>query len=86
VAFEDNDREYLYWTSQHLRGYVVNCYRKPSADYLMLHWADCRTINGNQSPWTTDDYAKVCSPTVADLEEWADGLGGLLTKCSVCWD
>jgi len=57
VAFEDNDRDYLYWTSQNARGYVVNCYRDPSSDYLKLHWADCYTINGNQLPWTTNDYA-----------------------------
>ena len=33
VAFEDNDRDYLFWTSQNARGYVANCYRNPSADY-----------------------------------------------------
>ena len=85
VAFEDNDRDYLFWTSQNARGYVVNCARNPTPDYLILHWADCRTINGSQSPWTTGDYAKVCSPTVDALEEWAGTVGGSLQRCGVCW-
>ena len=85
VAFEDNDRDYLFWTSQNPRGYVVNCYRNLSADYLKLHWADCYTINGSQLPWTTSDYAKVCSPTLLALEDWASGLGGSLQKCEKCW-
>ena len=85
VAFEDNDRDYLFWTSQNARGYVVNCYRNPTTDYLMLHWADCHTINGSQSPWTTGDFAKVCSPSLSTLEDWASGLGGSLQKCEKCW-
>jgi len=85
VAFEDNDRDYLFWTSQNARGYVVNCYCNPSPDYLMLHWADCHTINGTQSPWTTSGYAKVCSPTISPLEDWASGMGGSLQKCEMCW-
>ena len=85
VAFEDNDRDYLFWTSQNARGYVVNGYRSPSSDYLTLHWADCYTINGGQSPWTTKDYAKVCSPSLSALEAWAGGLDGSLRKCDKCW-
>jgi hypothetical protein len=85
VAFEDSDREYFFWTSQNPRGYVVNCYRRPTIDYLMLHWADCYTINGDQSPWTTKDFAKVCSTSVLALEAWAGGLGGSLQKCEKCW-
>ncbi len=85
MAFEDNDRNYLFWTSQNARGYVVNCYRSPSTDYLILHWADCYTINGDQSPWTTKDYANICSPTLLALEDWAGSLGGSLRKCEKCW-
>jgi hypothetical protein len=32
VAFEDNDRDYLFWTRQNSRGHVVNCYRNPTPD------------------------------------------------------
>ena len=49
VAFEDNDRDYLFWTRRNSRGYVVNCYRNPTPDYLILHWADCYTINGTHA-------------------------------------
>jgi hypothetical protein len=85
VAFEDNDRDYLFWTSRNSRGYVVNCYRNPTPDYLILHWADCYTVNGSQSPWTTGEYAKVCSPILTALEAWADDIGGPLHKCEKCW-
>jgi hypothetical protein len=80
-----NDRDYLYWTHKNPHGYVVNCYRNPTPDYLMLHWADCYTINGSESQWTTGDYAKVCSPNVAALEDWAAEIGGPLQKCEKCW-
>jgi hypothetical protein len=87
IAFEDNDRDYLFWTRQNPRGYVVNCYRNATPEYLMLHWANCHTINGTQSPWTTGDFAKVCSPTVEALESWArDSVGGGLQKCEKCWE
>jgi len=85
VAFEDNDRDYLYWTRNNSRGYVVNCYRNPAPDYLILHWADCYTINGTHAQWTTGDYAKVCSPTLPPLESWATTIGGSLHKCEKCW-
>jgi hypothetical protein len=85
LAFEDNDRDYLFWTSRNPRGYVVNCLRNPTPDYLVLHWADCFTINGSHLPWTTGDYAKVCSTNAAALEEWASQLDGSLYKCNKCW-
>jgi hypothetical protein len=53
----------------------------------MLHWADCYTTDGTQSPWTTGDFAKVCSPSVGALELWAQQkVGGTLQKCEKCWD
>jgi hypothetical protein len=85
VAFEDNDRGYLFWTSQNARGFVVNFYRNPSADYLMLHWADCHTINGSYPAWTTSDYARVCSPSISVLEDWASALGGSFHRSEKCW-
>lgn len=86
VRFEDNDRDYLYWISCNLRGYVVNCHKTPTPDYLMLHWADCWTINGTKSTWTTGDFIKVCSPAFAVLEAWAEyDVGGQLHKCEHCW-
>lgn len=85
VRFEGDDRSYLFWTRRNPRGYVVNCARNPSPDYLILHWADCWTINGTHSPWTTGDYIKVCSRTLSDLEQWAAELGGELDRCSHCW-
>lgn len=85
VAFEDNDRGYVFWTRRHPRGFVVNCLRNPTPDYLILHWADCYTINGSHSPWTTGDYAKVCSPDLTALEAWAATVGGSAHRCEKCW-
>ena len=86
IVFDGSDRDYLFWTRQNPRGFVVNCYRRPAADYVMLHWADCYTITGSRSPWTTGDFVKVCSPTLSALEEWAeDAVGGELQKCEKCW-
>jgi hypothetical protein len=85
-AFEENDRDYLRWTRQNSRGCVVNCYRRPTPEYLMLHWADCYTINGTQSPWTSGDFAKVCSPSLTAQEDWAQTvIGGQVQKCEKCW-
>lgn len=83
VHFVDNDRGYLYWTRTHPGGFVVNTYRQPKPDYLVLHWANCQTINGTHLPWTTAGYRKVCSGDRAVLEHWATSLGGELTRCSL---
>ncbi len=85
MVFEDNDRDYLYWTRKYRHRRVVNCWRNPTPTYLMLHWADGYTIKGSESPWTTGDYAKACSPNGAAMEDWAGQIGGPLQKCEKCW-
>ena len=64
----------------------VNTYRTPSASYLKLHRAACRTIDGTRhATHTTRDYSKVCADTVAELEDWAQhALDGSLDACSKC--
>jgi len=62
-VFIDDDDGYLVWLSDHVRGYVLNATRKPTASYLMLHRADCSTIGNvpaNGLVWTSD-LLKACS-------------------------
>jgi hypothetical protein len=85
--FVDNDSSYLQWVTANLGGFVVNCDREPRPRYLRVHRATCRTVTGtppNGRRWTTL-YAKVCSPTIEELQRWASQqVGGQLTKCGTC--
>jgi hypothetical protein len=87
-VFEDDDAGYLDWVRQRPDGYVLNSYRKPSANYLPLHRASCWTITGKPARgdrWTTGDFIKVCADTRPDLEQWARQIaGGTVSPCSWC--
>lgn len=85
-VFRNAEAEYLAWIVGNPGGWVVNCTRSPTADYLVLHRADCWTIGvrgaGN---YTTRDYIKVCSMHRSALDSWAVGsVGGDLTLCGFC--
>lgn len=84
----DDDAAYLRWVAAHPGGWVVNCHRRPSANYLVLHRATCGTITGVPArgrTWTEGDYAKVCSEDAAELSRWASGtVGGQLHPCPLC--
>ena len=86
--FKDDDAGYLAWVEHHQDGYVVNTSRNPDPRYLWLHRASCRTIRGKPAHgdrWTTGDYMKACSETLADLDQWArENVGGTLTPCGIC--
>ena len=43
--FIDDVAGYLAWVEQNPDGSVLNTYRTPTAGYLKLHRATCRTIN-----------------------------------------
>ena len=68
--FIDDDTGYMNWVSTNPLGYVVNCESNPRPAYLILHRANCRTINelpfGSEA-WTKD-YIKVCSKDRLELE------------------
>ena len=85
--FVDNDSNYLQWVTANPGGFLVNCDREPHPRYLRVHRATCRTVTGtppNGRRWTTL-YAKVCSPTIEELQRWASQqVGGQLTKCGTC--
>lgn len=88
LVFVDDDRGYLEWLRQHPRGLVINCERRPRANYLKLHRADCWTISGTPSrgrQWTTGDYLKACANDGAELRAWArEATGADPTGCTFC--
>jgi len=68
-VFEDDDVGYLDWISAHPDGFVVSANRPPTAGYVVLHRAICRTVAGdptNGRAWTAD-YLKACSGDRASI-------------------
>ncbi len=85
--FKDNDEDYLNWIKKNSNGYVVNCNRNPSPNYLILHRADCKQIKKlqNKAKFWTKDYIKICSLDLKDLQTWAhDKISGRLSCCPSC--
>ncbi len=86
IRFIDDDEGYLDWLAKNQDGYVINTYRNPKPDYVRLHAASCRLINGtpaNGVGWTTT-YIKLCGSR-DELESWAArDLGASTWCCSRC--
>ncbi|MPZ24517.1 MAG: hypothetical protein GEU28_13520 [Dehalococcoidia bacterium] len=87
TIFLDDDGGYRAWLAANPGGLVINSYRIPSANYLRLHQATCRTIDGDPSRgsrWTAD-YLKACAADIGSLHEWARRrTGGTLIPCRIC--
>jgi hypothetical protein len=85
--FRDDDEGYVRWLQEHPNGFVVNTYRRPSRNYLILHRADCPHIStrADESRRWTVDYIKICAANVEDLKDWArEAVDGALTRCRTC--
>ena len=84
----DDDESYIEWVRNNPLGYVVNSFRKPTTDYLILHRANCRTIlEATRGPgnWTTTGFVKICSVDRSVLVKWASTeVGGELQPCQRC--
>lgn len=87
-VFVDDDEGYIQWINDNALGYVVNSFRKPTTEYLILHRANCRTIlEATRGPgnWTTTGFVKICSVDKPVLVNWASGeIGGELQPCQRC--
>ena len=71
-VFKDDDPGFLGWRDSHPKGYVVNAYRNPTADYLMLHRTICPHLNRPvaEGRWTRG-FLKACATHTDDLAAWA---------------
>ncbi len=70
--FQD-DTEFLEWTKVHPEAYVINLRANRSADYIVLHRANCRTIavsNLASGPLTTGAYRKVGGRDPKIFDTW----------------
>jgi hypothetical protein len=85
LHFVDDDPGYLSWVAGHPEGYVVSAARRPSAAYLMLHRATCKTITRLQprARTFTGPWSKLCGDR-DELEAYARGLGGTTLACGHC--
>lgn len=86
IIIINEDNTYLDWLRRNPNGYVINCYKKPSPEYLVLHTSGCSHIQTDaRSNWTTHQYVKACSMDRNELEEWAQNeVGGTVEYCSFC--
>ncbi len=87
-TFDHDDAGYLAWIDANPHGLVVNAYRRPTPDYLILHRATCKSISRTPPEpirWTTSAFIKVCSTNRPELERWArETTGGTLSPCGMC--
>jgi hypothetical protein len=87
AKFQDDDSGYRNWSRAYPSGYVLNCERHPSPNYLIVHRADCASISELQpgAARFTGDYIKVCSTDRQALRRWArDETGGSVSLCGHC--
>jgi len=88
IRFENDDEGYKDWLRRNPNGYVINCLRSPSPNYLVLHKATCFTISGSPArgnTWTCGQYIKICSNENAELERWAkEKIKGSVHYCGCC--
>lgn len=87
TCFSHDETGYSRWLDEHPAGYILNCEHVPSSRYLVLHRASCSTISGAPARGTTwtSAYAKVCSKSASDLDNWAKRrTGALPSRCGQC--
>ena len=79
-VFLDDDPGYLDWLAAYPDGFVLNMYRNPTPDYLVLHRPECEPIS-LYTQWrlpggfTERQYRKVCGETRAALAGWVAQQG-----------
>jgi len=84
----DDNEGYLCWLEENAMGFIVNSYRHPTPDYLILHKATCGTIRHatrGEGNWTNTGFIKICSLDKTKLSEWAESqVRGDLKPCQIC--
>ncbi len=46
--FIDDEQGYLHWVGTHSSGFVINTYKSQPSDYMVLHRAQCPSINNDR--------------------------------------
>lgn len=72
-VFIDDDNGYMAWIRTNPAGFVLNSYRSPNPDYVMLHKATCGWIQRpiKHGDRLTDTYIKICSGNLHALNDWS---------------
>jgi hypothetical protein len=87
-VFDNADADYVRWVDAHPGGYVINTYRKPHPDYLILHRATCKSISRTAEPpvrWTTSDFLKICALKIVEIDAWCQQETGVPSQpCGQC--
>ena len=73
LKFIDDDAGFINWRDTHPNGFIVNAARTPKASYLKLHRTSCYSMNKLRPGYChwTEQYIKICSERVEDLDDWA---------------
>lgn len=86
--FKDDDTAYVEWLEANPHGFVLNSYRRPNSDYLILHRATCKSVSRTAEPpvrWTSGGYIKVCAKDVSEVEAWCRRETGANPQlCGMC--
>lgn len=86
--FVDDDIGYRAWLAAHPEGYVLDCGRRPTRSFLVLHRSHCPLLQDLSPPQgsLTGRTAKVVATTAAELDLWArEQTGGYATRCVRCF-
>ena len=84
--FFNDDHGYRSWLIENPGGYVLNSYKKPSGEYLVLHYSECVTINDELENYTHGDYQKICAPGEQAISDWTTAVtGNEPSRCKTCF-
>lgn len=89
LHFDNNEEEYLAWVHANPNGFVVNVDRaRRVPHYPMVHRATHGLMSSPaRTNYTTNDYIKICSPELSELEGFSlSEYGRALNRCETCMD
>jgi hypothetical protein len=80
IVFDGDDEAYLGWLCDHPDGYVLNTWRDPEPEFMVLHKATCGQITAfsnasSSGAFTERAYIKICAENIAHLEAWVKRHG-----------
>ena len=81
--FENEDDSYLSWAEANPLGYILNVVKTDGdSRYPTVHAVRHALWTSKRESYIRADYIKVCSGSLEELEQWAQGnYGGRLSHC-----